>query len=59
MYVFCEYPKWMFHPSLPAVVVKDPDEEKKLGSDWFERPEQAQAALEAIKVKLEKAKAKS
>lgn len=32
-----EFPKTMFHKSLPPVVVHTPDEEKKLGPGWYTR----------------------
>lgn len=32
------YPKWLYHPSKPAVVVKDEAEHKELGAGWVESP---------------------
>jgi len=33
-----EYPKWKYHRTEPAVIVKDPDEEADLGEGWADRP---------------------
>ena len=33
-----EYPKWMYHRTLPAVIVQDPDEEAALGPGWASHP---------------------
>jgi hypothetical protein len=32
------YPKWMYHATLPACVVQDPIEQEELGDDWAETP---------------------
>lgn len=53
MYVYLEFPKWKYHPSKDPVIVQDADEEKALGDDWFDLPEQAANAMLAIKKKLE------
>ena len=33
-----KYPKWKYHKTKPAVIVQDPDEEKKLGPGWQDLP---------------------
>ena len=33
-----EYPKWKYHRTKSAVIVKDPDEEADLGEGWADRP---------------------
>lgn len=38
MYVFQEFPKWMYHRTEAAVIVDDPDQQEALGPDWAEHP---------------------
>lgn len=33
-----EYPKWKYHATKPAAVVKDEAEEKALGKGWEDTP---------------------
>ena len=33
-----DYPKWKYHRTGPAVMVKNPDEEADLGEGWADRP---------------------
>ena len=56
MYVYQEFPKCMYHPDKDPVIVQDAAEEEKLGSDWFDRPDQAKQAKELLKTKLESRK---
>lgn len=37
-YEFQEFPKHKYHKTKASVVVNNPDEEKKLGSDWKDTP---------------------
>jgi hypothetical protein len=32
------YPKWMYHRTLPPVLVQDPDEQAALGDEWAVTP---------------------
>jgi hypothetical protein len=32
------YPKWMYHRTLPPVLVQDPDEQAALGDKWAVTP---------------------
>lgn len=32
------YPKWLYHPTLPAALVADEVAHKALGAGWFESP---------------------
>ena len=38
-----EYPKWLYHKSLPAAIVQNKDEHDALGEGWFEHPDEAKA----------------
>jgi len=33
-----EFPKWMYHKDLAAVIVQDPQQQDDLGKDWAESP---------------------
>lgn len=35
---YIEYPKWLYHAELPAVVVETPDEHAALGEGWEDSP---------------------
>lgn len=37
-YVYQEYPKWIYHPSLPARVVQSIEEQTAAGPEWKESP---------------------
>lgn len=39
-----DYPKWLFHPDKPALMVATRDEEIALGRGWFSTPAEAQSA---------------
>jgi hypothetical protein len=36
--VFQEFPKWVYHKELPAMVVDDPQQQEDLGPGWAESP---------------------
>lgn len=58
-YVYQEFPKWKYHPTLPGRIVKNAEEEKALGKGWFNNPNEAAKAKEgpkAIKVLKESVK---
>ena len=55
MYVYEEFPKYKFHPSKEPVIVKDADEEAALSDDWFDRPDQAAAALARLHTEVKRA----
>jgi hypothetical protein len=38
------HPKWKYHPTQPACIVQDEDEEAQLGEGWFDSPNQFPAA---------------
>lgn len=38
------YPKWLYHPTEPAVVVEDEASHKALGPGWVESPADIKAA---------------
>lgn len=40
-----QYPKWLYHASLPATVVSDEAAHKALGAGWVESPVDVKAAL--------------
>jgi len=44
-YVFQAYPKWKYHPSGEARVVKNEGEEVKLGPWWFDTPLERDTAI--------------
>lgn len=35
------YPKWLYHPTLQALIVPDEAAHKALGSEWVEAPVEA------------------
>jgi hypothetical protein len=37
-YVYQEFPKWKYHPTLPARIVQNAEEEKALGKGWYNTP---------------------
>jgi hypothetical protein len=37
-YVYQEFPKWKYHPTLKARIVQNAEEEKALGKGWYNRP---------------------
>lgn len=37
-YVFQEFPKWIYHPSKPAYIVKSIEEQTEAGPEWKESP---------------------
>lgn len=51
-YVYQEFPKWKFHPDKDPKVVDDFEAEKALGNDWYDTPQEAQAALALMREKL-------
>lgn len=42
-----QYPKWLYHRTLPAVIVNNPDEHKALGDGWAESPADFEVSEEA------------
>ncbi|MGH9517176.1 MAG: hypothetical protein ACRD3P_16030 [Terriglobales bacterium] len=58
-YVYQEFPKWKYHPTLPGKIVQNAEEEKALGKGWYNAPNEAAKAKEgskAIKVLREDGK---
>jgi hypothetical protein len=37
-YVYQEFPKWKYHPTLNARIVQNAEEEKALGKGWCNTP---------------------
>lgn len=58
---FVEYPRWLYHKTLPAKIIETPEEWE---DDWFTTPEEAQASgsektgliaqAEALGIKIDK-----
>ena len=38
VYSYIPYPRWMYHLTLPAVIVRNATEELALGPDWYPYP---------------------
>jgi hypothetical protein len=52
-YVYQEFPKWKYHPTLPGKIVQNAAEEKALGKGWYNNPaEAAKAARPSIIVRV-------
>ena len=47
MYVPQEFPKWKYHPTSPARMVHDPEQEAALGEGWADTPAAFEPAAEA------------
>jgi hypothetical protein len=51
-YIYQEFPKWKYHPTLNAKIVQNSEEEKALGKGWynnrneFPKPSQVPVVLE-------------
>jgi hypothetical protein len=49
-YVYQEFPKWKYHPTQPAKIVKNSEEEKALGKGWYNTPTAMQKAMEPTRI---------
>ena len=45
-YVYQEFPKWKYHPTLDGKIVQNAQEERALGKGWYNTPAEAAKAAE-------------
>jgi hypothetical protein len=51
-YVYQEFPKWKYHPTLGSKIVKNAEEEKALGKGWYNNPNEFPKPPEPSRVEI-------